>query len=52
MGNMNEYAPGSHESLETYTVVFLENNDSSEKGHEIYGLAQSISSWVDNKMVG
>ena len=43
---MNEYA------LRTYTVVFPENNGSSEKGHEIYGLGQWTSSWIDDKMVG
>ena len=44
---MNEYAPG------TYTVVFPENKMIlPKKVHEIYGLGQYISSWIDNKMVG
>ena len=43
---MNEYAPGNHESLGTYTIVFFSKtqNDSSEKVNEIYELGQYISS--------
>ena len=50
---MNEYAPGSHESLGTYTVVFPERQwFLRKKVHEIYELGQYISSWIANKMVG
>ena len=50
---MTEYAPGSHEYLRTYTVVFPERqNDFSEKDPWNSWIGQYISSWIANKMVG